>query len=235
MLRQQYMIYHVNMALSIKEELAQLPDHLVEEFLNSLTEQQLIEAGRDEWWYVQRPEQVPPPGPWTIHLYLGGRGTGKTKSGAEWLVQRCIDHPYTSAGHPAARLVVAYNLSDTRTTCIEGDSGILTVLHRRGYEPDKHYTYVKSPKPCITLLDTGARIHFTGASPDAIRGFNLADVWMDEPVKWADPARVWNEGIYPALRSSLPNDRPRAFITTTPKPITFIQDLDKRFKKPDDD
>lgn len=220
------------MAKSFKEQLAQLTPEQVEDILGGLTDQEIIEMGREEWWYTQRPEQVPPDGPWTIHMYLGGRGTGKTKSGAEWLVQRCLDFPYTEAGHPAARLVVADNLSDTRTTCIEGDSGILTVLHRRGYKLDENYTYLRSPKPCITLLDTGTRIHFTGADPNAIRGFNLADVWMDEPVKWDYPEIVWKEGIYPALRSALPGDKPRAFVTTTPKPIKFIQDMAKRFEKP---
>ncbi len=88
---------------------------------------------REEWWYVQRPEQVPPPGAWTVHLYLAGRGCGKTRSGAEWLVQRAIDFPYDSSGFPTERLVVAYNLSDTRIVCIEGASGVLRVLLRRGF------------------------------------------------------------------------------------------------------
>lgn len=209
-----------------------LPEHEQIALLDSLDIQTLEQMAREEWWFVQRPEQVPPPGNWTVHLYLAGRGCGKTRSGAEWLVQRAIDFPYDTSGFPTERLVVAYNLSDTRIVCIEGASGVLRVLTRLGYEEVKDfykgdgvlkYHYTKSPKPHITLLETGTKIHFTGADPDAPRGFNLADVWMDEPVKWDDPMGVWREGIFPALRADLPGDKPRAFVTTTPKPIDLLQ------------
>ena len=36
-----------------------------------------------DWRSIARPEQLPPDGLWTIWVYLGGRGTGKTRSGAE--------------------------------------------------------------------------------------------------------------------------------------------------------
>lgn len=220
------------MGKSLKRQLAELPEADRVAFLGTLDIQTLDAMGRDEWFYTSRPEQVPPPGNWTIHLYLGGRGTGKSKSGAEWLVQRAIDYPYDSSGFPTERLVVAYNLSDTRIVCIEGPSGILRVLHRRGFEEVKdHYRgdmvnkfhYTKSPKPHITLMETGTKIHFTGADPDAPRGFNLADVWLDEIVKFENPMAVWKEGIFPALRANLLGDKPRAFVTTTPKPIPILQ------------
>lgn len=216
--------YADDMAKSLKEVLALLPIEEAEEYLDSCTQQEIVEMDREEWWYTSRPEQVPPVGDWTIHLYLGGRGTGKTKSGAEWLVQRCLDFPFDTSGFPVDRMVMAYNLSDTRTTCIEGSSGILRILHRRGIP----YEYIRSPKPRLILTDTGTRIHFTGADPDAPRGFNLADIWMDEIVKWDEPDMVWKYGIHPALRAALPGDKPRAFVTTTPKPIKPLQAWSKR-------
>lgn len=221
------------MGKSMKRIISEMPEKEQAALIESLDIQTLDAMARDEWFYTSRPEQVPPTGNWTIHLYLGGRGTGKTKSGAEWLVQRAIDFPYDSSGFPAERLVVAYNLSDTRIVCIEGASGILRVLQRRGFiEVKDHwrgddfsnkYHYTKSPKPHITLLGTGTKIHFTGADPDAPRGFNLADVWLDEIVKFENPMAVWREGVFPALRADLPGDKPRAFVTTTPKPIPILQ------------
>ena len=220
------------MGKSLKRHLAEMPIASQLALLDTLDIQTLEQMAREEWWFVQRPEQVPPPGAWTVHLYLAGRGCGKTRSGAEWLVQRSIDFPYDASGFPTERLVVAYNLSDTRIVCIEGASGVLRVLNRRGFQEVKdHYRgdmtnkfhYTKSPKPHITLMETGAKIHFTGADPDAPRGFNLADAWLDEPVKWEDPMAVWKEGIFPALRADLPGDKPRAFVTTTPKPIALLQ------------
>lgn len=217
------------MGQSVEDLLSELSPEELDEFFASCTEQQMLEMGRKEWWYTQRPEQVPPDGPWTVHLYLGGRGTGKTKSGSEWLVDRSLKYPYTVSGHPADRLVMAYNVSDCRVTCIEGSSGILAIFRRWGWEEGVQYTYVKSPKPCITFLETGAKIHFTGASkPDVVRGLNLADAWLDEIVKWPDAEQIWKEGIHHALRSDIPGDKPRVFVTTTPKPIDILRKWSKR-------
>jgi phage terminase large subunit-like protein len=219
---------------SLKRVFADLSEADQHALLSTLDQDILDQMAREEWWWVSRPEQNPPDGDWSVHCYLAGRGCGKTRSGAEWLVDRTITHPYDSSGFPTERLVMAHNLSDTRTVCIEGASGILRVLNRRGFqEVSNYYTgdgvnkyhYTKSPKPHITLLETGAKIHFTGANADAARGYNLADVWMDEPCKWLEAADVvWKEGIRPALRADIPGDKPRAFVTTTPKPIPLLHE-----------
>lgn len=215
------------------EVFAMLPEGEQEAILADLDVEIVRQMSISEWWFCSRPEQVPPIGDWTVHLYLAGRGAGKTRSGAEWLVERTEKFPYDSSGFPAERLVMAYSLSDARLVCIEGPSGILRVLERKGYTEVKDfykgdlalkYHYVKSPKPHITLLETGARIFFSGSEVDAARGLNLADVWMDEPIKWIDAYQVWREGIRPALRADVPNDKPRAFVTTTPRPIILLQE-----------
>jgi phage terminase large subunit-like protein len=143
------------MGLSLKEKVARLSPHEQAEFLASLDRETLEAIAREEWFWVQRPEQVPPDGNWSTHIYMAGRGAGKTRSGAEWLVQRALDHPFDSSGFPTERMVMAYNLSDCRTTCIEGPSGILRVLRRLGFEevttlksnfaPKGKFHYTKSP------------------------------------------------------------------------------------------
>ena len=42
--------------------------------------------------------------------------------------------------------------------------------------------------------------------------------------KWDYPYESWYEGIMPSLRADLPHDHPRAFVTTTPKPIKLLQE-----------
>ena len=37
------------------------------------------------WGYASHTAQKPPPGDWTTWLFLGGRGAGKTRAGAEWV------------------------------------------------------------------------------------------------------------------------------------------------------
>jgi phage terminase large subunit-like protein len=219
--------------LSLKQRVAQMPLHQRLELLESLDPQILDMIAREEWFWVARPEQMPPVGDWSICLMLAGRGFGKTRSGAEWIVQRTIDFPMDSSGFPAERLIMAFNISDAVASCAEGPSGVLRVLQRRGFEElasnrrsddmSNKYTFVKSPKPYVRLLDTGAVIHFTGATIDAARSKNLADVWLDEPIKWASPEETWREGIRPALRADIPGDKPRALVTTTPKPIMLLK------------
>ena len=221
------------MGLSLKQRVARMPKHLRHEFLDSLDADTLDMIAREEWFWVARPEQVPPPGDWSICLMLAGRGFGKTRSGAEWIVQRTIDFPLDSSGFPTERLIMAYNISDAVASCAEGPSGVLRVLYRMGYElidsarkvedPHNKFTFVKSPKPYVRLLETGAIIHFTGATIDAARSKNLADVWLDEPIKWSAPEETWREGIRPALRADIPGDKPRALVTTTPKPIMLLK------------
>ncbi len=217
----------------MKQRLAAMPADVRMRFLDGLSPEILDMIAREEWFWVARPEQMPPPGDWSICLMLAGRGFGKTRSGAEWIVQRTLDYPYDSSGFPTERLIMAFNISDAVASCAEGPSGVLRVLQRRGFQEvvngrrvddvKDRYTFVKSPKPYVRLLETGAVIHFTGATIDAARSKNLADVWLDEPIKWANPEETWREGIRPALRADIPGDKPRALVTTTPKPIMLLK------------
>lgn len=210
-----------------------MPAHQRRQFLESLDPDILDMIAREEWFWVARPEQHHPEGDWSIWLMLGGRGTGKTRAGAEWIVKRTLEHPYDASGFPTERLIMAFNISDAVASCAEGPSGVIRVLQRMGFQEvvgnrrfdgvENKYVFTKSPKPYVKLLETGAVIHFTGATVDAARSKNLADVWCDEPIKWAAPEETWREGIRPALRADIPGDKPRALVTTTPKPIMLLK------------
>lgn len=210
-----------------------MPEHQRQAFLSGLPPEVLEMIAREEWFWVARPEQHHPEGDWSIWLMLGGRGTGKTRAGAEWIVKRTLEHPLDASGFPTERLIMAFNISDAVASCAEGPSGVIRVLQRLGFQEtlgnrrldttEKKYTFTKSPKPYIRMLETGAIIHFTGATIDAARSKNLADVWCDEPIKWSNPEETWREGIRPALRADIPGDKPRALVTTTPKPIPLLR------------
>lgn len=204
------------MAYSLQQEFALLPPETQEAWLAEQSLETLEEMKREEWWWVSRPEQVPPEDAHFIFLYLAGRGTGKTRSGAEWIVERALRYPYNRAGKPTEHLVVAESLSEARKICVEGDSGILYVLDRRQVS----YHYTRSPKPRIILTDTGVKIFFEGAdNPDCGRGGNNASMWLDEVCTWRRADQVWMEGLMPSLRADIEGDHPRCFVTTTPKPV----------------
>lgn len=165
------------MSLSNAEAFALLPVGVRNEWLASQSLSTLAEIARGEWWWLARPEQIPPPGNWLVHLILAGRGFGKSKSGSEWLVESVLKHSYDRHGTPTEWLVIAETLSDARIICVEGPAGILRVLNRRKVR----YRYIKSPKPMIIFEDSGAKIYCEGADDaDVGRGYNAAGGWLDE-------------------------------------------------------
>lgn len=210
------------MSLSAAQKLALLPPALRREWLKQQDRGILEEISKGAWWWVGRPEQFRPPGDWLVWLIRSGRGWGKTRTGAEDLLDRVFRHPVTAFGHRTEWLVVAETLNDCRTACIEGDGGILSILRRMGMEKGKDFEYRKSPKLMIEFA-SGQLIYFEGAdNADVGRGYNAAGAWLDELAKWRYTYDAWYGGILPSLRAPLVNDRPRAVVTTTPKPIKLL-------------
>lgn len=203
--------------MSLKERFACLPKAEREAWLHSQECDILEEIVRGAWWWEARPSQVPPPGGWFVFLALAGRGWGKTRAGAEWIVERAIMHPLSKGGIPTEHLIVAETLADAKNICVEGDAGILNALTRRGLQRDADYKYRQSPRPMI-MFSNGVKIHCEGADDaDVGRGHNLASAWLDELIKWPVAMASYDEGIVPALRVDVEGDHPRIFVTTTPK------------------
>ncbi len=212
------------MGLSIKDQISALPPAEQLAWVDSLSPEMVEEVLRGEWWFTGRPEQILDEGQWFVACYCAGRGAGKSRTGAEWLVERAMQYPFDQSGVPTEHAVVAETLSDARMVNIEGPSGLLNVLRRRHLP----FEYRKAPKPMI-LFPNGSKIHTSGAdTPDTCRGMNLTSVILDEVIKWKEPRRTWLEGIMPSLRADIRPDHPRALITTTPKPIDLLRELAAR-------
>jgi len=210
------------MSLSAAQKLALLPAALRRAWLRDQSRETLEEIQKGAWWWVGRPEQFRPPGNWLVWLIRSGRGWGKTRTGAEDLLDRVFRHPVDVFGQRTEWLVIAETLNDCRTACIEGNSGVLSVLERMGLVKGKHFRYWKSPKLMIEF-ESGQVIYFEGAdNADVGRGYNLAGLWADELAKWRYTYAAWYEGILPSLRAPLIDDHPRAVVTTTPKPIKLL-------------
>ncbi len=74
------------------------------------------------WIRQARPKQLTPPGAWRIWLILAGRGWGKTLCGAHDLAAFALWHDGVRCA------VIAPTFGDARDTCVEGESGLLSVL-----------------------------------------------------------------------------------------------------------
>src|SRR5271168_1703209 len=91
-----------------------------EAFLASLSDEEALLA-LSAWEFWARPEQLPPAGDWTTWLYMGGRGAGKTRAGAEWIRAR------VNAGLAKRIALVASTFAEARDVMVEGESGLLAV------------------------------------------------------------------------------------------------------------
>jgi len=208
------------MGMSVIQRLTQLPKHDRDCYLATLDDVVLAEILTGEWWATARPEQIPPPGDWLVCLFMAGRGSGKSRASSEWLVDRILKHPFDRAGNPTEWLLIAETLSDARAINVDGPSGLLNILRRRRIV----HRYKQTPRPMILFPD-GVKVYLEGADdPDVGRGYNAAGAVLDEIAKWKYSYGSWYEGILPSLRMDLIDDHPRAFVTTTPKPIKILQE-----------
>lgn len=157
-----------------------------------------------------RADQWPPPmnENWSVFALCGGRGSGKTRAGAEML-----RHMTRYTGRLA---LVAPTASDLRDTMIEGESGIMRVCENAGYRP----TWEPS-KRRLTFPNGAIAIGYTAEEPDRFRGANNGFAWVDEAAHYPRVEYVWDMLMY-GMRMGT---RPRVCVTTTPTPIPWLRAL----------
>ena len=177
--------------------------------LDVATEALLLQLDRD-FRGTGTPAQLPPTGDWLIWLFLGGRGAGKTRAGAEWV------RAQVKAGVRRIALV-GPTFNDVREVMIDGPSG----LARIGIESERP-RYEVSRKRLV--WPNGAEgFAFSAEDPDGLRGPQFEIGWGDEFAAWAEPQKTLD-----TLRMGLRlGDQPRLMLSTTPRPIPALKALMK--------
>jgi phage terminase large subunit-like protein len=159
----------------------------------------------ESWRAWARREQLPPKGNWRIWLFLGGRGSGKTRAGAEWIAEAVQRGSMRRVG------LIGATAHDARSVMVEGESGLLSVTQAI-YEPSNQRV----------LWANGAIADVVSAEePDAVRGHQFDGVWADEFCKWNTP----QDSLDMVLMALRLGDDPRMLITTTPRNIKPLKDL----------
>ena len=113
---------------------------------------------------------MPPPGEWTVWLVLGGRGAGKTRTGAEWVRAQALG----CDGHPVSPIaLVGETMADVRDVMVEGVSGLLAV-HPRDERPQWTPTRrrLEWPNGAVAMV-------FSAEDPDALRGPQFAAAFRE--------------------------------------------------------
>lgn len=163
----------------------------------------------DDWvWNHARKDQHPPQDTdWLTWLSMSGRGSGKTRAGAEW-VHRMVEKHHRVA-------LVAPTGADARDTMLEGESGILTIAapgKRPHYEPSKRR---------LTWPNGAVGTIFSAEEPDRLRGPEHMFAWVDEAAFMPLIEDVWSNLLF-GLRLG---KQPRIMVTTTPKPRPWLKEL----------
>lgn len=86
-----------------------------------------MEAAETEWLFQARDAQLPPYGDWRTWLIMGGRGSGKTRAGAEWTSGMALGLPPFARTASGQIALVGETLGDAREVMVDGPSGILAV------------------------------------------------------------------------------------------------------------
>lgn len=168
------------------------------------------DSARLSWPLTARETQLPPAGDWRTWLFIGGRGAGKTRAGAEWVRFAAL---HGGCGRIA---LVAPTLNDARAVMIEGISGVRAIA-RPGERPP---AYEVSRRRLV--WPNGAEAHvFSAEDPDSLRGPQFEAAWCDELAAWSRGLDVWDM-LQMTLRLG-PN--PRCVATTTPRPVPLIRRL----------
>lgn len=162
------------------------------------------------WWdFWVRDDQRPPPGKWRVWLFLGGRGAGKTRAGAEWL------HGEILEGRANRVALVGPTMNDVREVMITGPSGLMNIGHeseRPVYEPSRRR---------LCWPNGAVGYAFSAEEPDRLRGPQFDAAWLDELAAWDR-----GESVFDMLQFGLRlGAHPRLVATTTPKPNALIKRL----------
>jgi phage terminase large subunit-like protein len=223
------------------EDLAQLKaDHepVYDRFVSGLRILE-IEARSEEWRDPSpliggRPEQLIPGTPgsfsdrtdWRTWLLVGGRGSGKSRTGAEAIRELLFGRRW--AQNPRVALV-GRTMDAVRTEMIENT--LLQVI------PEG--SIIKWRTSTVELwvdIGHGRIAHIKGYSaekPDRLRGPNLHLAWADEMASWADAKRspaatdtTWSNMNLAVRLTDGAEWRPRIIATTTPKAVSLIRNQD---------
>lgn len=160
------------------------------------------------WRQRAHAAQLPPEGAWATWLFMGGRGAGKTRAGAEWIAD-------LAARNPGGRFaLIAPTEHDLREVMIEGVSGLLSLP---GRDPPKY----NSSRRRLSWTNGAVAQGFSAEEPERLRGPQFDAAWADEFCVWKRA-----EYVLSTLRLALRRGTaPRLVVTTTPLKKVSLEKL----------
>jgi phage terminase large subunit-like protein len=198
--------------------LAEMEDHTVAQLMA-------------DWTFWAREDQLAQKWAWRFWAIITGRGWGKNRTAAEWVLDRCQAFADARAYHLIG--LFARDKEDVHALMLGGISGIVACAERRGWRvwapPSSDTAAIFVPQPDGSEHRSDIEVH-TSMDPDGARGRNFATVWADEFASWhqkidREGNTAWSN-MNLSLRAECPRGMvPQAVVTTTPKPIPPVKDM----------
>ncbi|MTI17066.1 ATP-binding protein [Rhodobacteraceae bacterium RKSG542] len=168
-----------------------------------------------EWLLFAHDHQLPPEGDWLTWLIMGGRGSGKTRAGAEWVRGLASCSSWAGNERSCQIALIGQTYADVREVMIEGPSGLLAI-HRKDERP----VWSTSRRRLEWSNGAVARA-FSSEDPEALRGPQFHWAWCDEVGKWSNA-----DDTYAMLQFGLRlGAQPRQLFTTTPRQVPLLKTL----------
>lgn len=154
-----------------------------------------------EWKYLSRPDQREPAKHWRVWVNCAGRGTGKSFSGLNWIVDSAIERP-------GDYYVVGKNAKETAEKQF---LPLIPMFRARGFSLTEDGATDK--RGGILRLPNGSRIYSDASTSVAenVRGYNLSGAWLDEVCVYKNA-----EEIYKQIQFAVRKGRGQIYISTTP-------------------
>ena len=109
---------------------------------------------------------------------MGGRGAGKTRTGAEWIRAIALGEPHLAI-EPVGRIaLIGETAAAVRDVMIEGISGLLSV-----HGDDERPLWEPSRRRLSWRNGAIAQV-FSADDPESLRGPQFEFAWLDELAKW---------------------------------------------------
>lgn len=199
-----------------------MTEEQIDEILNDLE----VEFLKWSWDYTARPDQLAACLDYMTHIagLIGGRGSGKTRGGSEWVRKRI-----GMKGGPRLFALVGRTAADVRDVIIQGPSGLMKV-----FPPSEAPVYTASTRS-VKFWDGSTAICFSAEEPGQLRGPQFHYAWADELAAWDlrpddSGLNAWDNLVFGTRLKGPNGETPQILFTTTPKRIKLLREMMERAK-----
>lgn len=182
-----------------------------------------------KWELIRRKSQTPPDPLPMFWFLLGGRGSGKTLTGANHVFEIAKNHKFRPGEKKIVRVaLISETFTDVRITMIEGETGMRSIIPQ-----DLEIAWNRSLGEYKFMIPGSdyREVHcfaYSSERPELLRGPQHHYVWLDEPAKLkdadkepTDASTTWSNMVM-GLRLG---QHPHAVVTGTPEPHKLIKYL----------